>query len=84
MVGDRRRESREHASQLAHWITVAGERTAQPHADVRFRRAIERRALWMAEDAARELPNLPPGGSRHQLPRAVKSQATIVTSGFSA
>ena len=33
--------------------------TAQPHADVRFRRAIERRALWMAEDAARELPNLP-------------------------
>jgi len=33
--------------------------TAQPHALVRFRRAIERRALWMAEDAARELPNLP-------------------------
>jgi hypothetical protein len=32
--------------------------TAQPHARVRFRRAIERRALWMAEDAARELPNL--------------------------
>jgi hypothetical protein len=30
--------------------------TAQPHAHVRFRRAIERRA---AEDAARELPNLP-------------------------
>jgi hypothetical protein len=26
---------------------------------VRFRRAIERRALWMAEDAARELSNLP-------------------------
>ena len=25
----------------------------------RFRRAIERRALWLAEDAARELPNLP-------------------------
>jgi len=25
---------------------------------VRFRRAIERQALWMAEDAARELPNL--------------------------
>jgi hypothetical protein len=25
-----------------------------------FRRAIERRALWLAEDAARELPNLPP------------------------
>jgi hypothetical protein len=24
-----------------------------------FRRAIERRALWLAEDAARELPNLP-------------------------
>ena len=34
--------------------------TAQPHAHVRFRRAIERRALWLAEDAARELPNLPP------------------------
>lgn len=33
--------------------------TAQPNANVRFRRAIERRALWMAEDAARELPNLP-------------------------
>jgi hypothetical protein len=29
------------------------------HAHVRFRRAIERRALWLAEDAARELPNLP-------------------------
>lgn len=33
--------------------------TAQPHAHVRFKRAIERRALWAAEDAARELPNLP-------------------------
>jgi hypothetical protein len=33
--------------------------TAQPGANVRFRRAIERRALWLAEDAARELPNLP-------------------------
>ena len=33
--------------------------TAQPNAHVRFRRAIERQALWMAEDAARELPNLP-------------------------
>ena len=33
--------------------------TAQPHARVRFRRAIERRAVWMAEDAARELPSLP-------------------------
>ena len=33
--------------------------TAQAHALVRFRRAIERRALWAAEDAARELPNLP-------------------------
>jgi hypothetical protein len=32
--------------------------TAQPGAHVRFRRAIERRALWMAEDAARELSNL--------------------------
>ena len=32
--------------------------TAQPHAHVRFRRAIERRTLWTAEDAARELPNL--------------------------
>ena len=26
---------------------------------IRFRRAIERRDLWFAEDAARELPNLP-------------------------
>jgi hypothetical protein len=33
--------------------------TGQPHAHVRFQRAIERRALWLAEDAARELPNLP-------------------------
>ena len=33
--------------------------TADPHALARFRRAIEQRALWMAEDAARELPNLP-------------------------
>jgi hypothetical protein len=32
--------------------------TAQPHAHVRFRQAIERRALWLAEDAARELPRL--------------------------
>jgi len=32
--------------------------TAEAHAHVRFRRAIERRALWLAEDAARELPNL--------------------------
>ena len=34
-------------------------RDAEAHSHVRFRRAIERRALWMAEDAARELPNLP-------------------------
>ena len=33
--------------------------TADAHAQARFRRAIERRALWAAEDAARELPNLP-------------------------
>lgn len=33
--------------------------TAQPRSHVRFKRAIERRALWAAEDAARELPNLP-------------------------
>ena len=33
--------------------------TAQPKSHVRFRRAIERRALWLAEDAARELPHLP-------------------------
>jgi hypothetical protein len=32
--------------------------TAEAHAQVRFRRAIERRALWLAENAARELPNL--------------------------
>jgi hypothetical protein len=33
--------------------------TTQPSAHARFRRAIERGALWMAEDAARQLPNLP-------------------------
>ena len=33
--------------------------TAQPNARIRFHRAVERRALWMAEGAARELPNLP-------------------------
>jgi hypothetical protein len=33
--------------------------TAEAHAHVRFRRAIERRALWAAEDAARELRDLP-------------------------
>jgi hypothetical protein len=33
--------------------------TAEPSPHARFRRAIERRAVWMAEDAARELPNLP-------------------------
>jgi hypothetical protein len=32
--------------------------TAEAHAHARFRRAIERRALWAAEDAARELPEL--------------------------
>ena len=32
--------------------------TAEAHAHVRFRRAIERRALWAAEDAARELRQL--------------------------
>jgi len=29
--------------------------TAQPHPRVRFQQAIERRAVWMAEDAAREM-----------------------------
>jgi hypothetical protein len=33
-------------------------RDAQPNAHVRLRRAIERRALWIAEDAASELPHL--------------------------
>jgi hypothetical protein len=33
--------------------------TAQPNAHVRFRRAIEGRALWLAENAAGELPNMP-------------------------
>jgi len=33
--------------------------TSEGHACARFRRALERRALWAAEDAARELPNLP-------------------------
>ncbi|MGH3136535.1 MAG: hypothetical protein ACRDPV_08595 [Gaiellaceae bacterium] len=32
--------------------------TSEARAHARFRRAVERRALWMAEDAARELPNL--------------------------
>ena len=32
--------------------------TAQPRAYGRFQRAIERRTLWLAEDAARELPKL--------------------------
>jgi hypothetical protein len=32
--------------------------TAEANAHVRFRRAIERRALWLAEDAAREMPSL--------------------------
>lgn len=32
--------------------------TSQPHAHVRFRRAIEPRALWAAEDAAREMREL--------------------------
>jgi hypothetical protein len=31
---------------------------AEMHAQVRFRRAIERRALWAAEDAAREMQQL--------------------------
>jgi hypothetical protein len=39
--------------------------TAQPSASVRFKRAIERRALWLAEDAARELPNLPLADALH-------------------
>jgi hypothetical protein len=45
--------------------------TAQPRAQVRLRRAIERRALWMAEDAARELPNL----SLEDAPQLVKLYA---------
>ena len=32
--------------------------TAEAQAHVRFRRAIERRALWAAEDAAREMQQL--------------------------
>lgn len=33
--------------------------TVDAHPYARFRRAIERRALWAAEDAARELAELP-------------------------
>ena len=33
--------------------------TAEANANVGFRRAIERRALRMADDAAREMPDLP-------------------------
>jgi len=40
-----------------------------PHAHVRFRRAIERRSRWMAEDAARELPNLPLEDALHLVKR---------------
>jgi hypothetical protein len=32
--------------------------TAEGHAYARFRRALEGRALWAAEDAAREMPQL--------------------------
>ena len=32
--------------------------TSEGHAYARFQRALERRALWAAEDAARELPEL--------------------------
>jgi hypothetical protein len=33
--------------------------SAEAHANARFRRAIERRTLWLAEDAAREMGQLP-------------------------
>jgi hypothetical protein len=32
--------------------------TSEGHAYARFRRALERRALWAAEDAVREMPQL--------------------------
>ena len=32
--------------------------TSEGHASARFRRALERRTLWLAEDAAREMPEL--------------------------
>jgi hypothetical protein len=32
--------------------------TSEGHTYARFRRALERRNLWAAEDAAREMPNL--------------------------
>jgi hypothetical protein len=54
-VHHRAERSRTHQARIAWEHTFF---TAQPHAQVRFRRAIERRALWLAEDAARELPNL--------------------------
>ena len=46
------------SSTLAAAMRTSVRMTSQPHAQARFRRAIERRALWLAEDAARELPNL--------------------------
>ena len=57
------------ASRFGHRLLIVQERgfhsranirfvTAETHANVRFPRAIERRALWMAEDAAREVPEL--------------------------
>jgi hypothetical protein len=39
-------------------VSQAARLTAEAHALVRFRRALERRALWAAEDAAREMPDL--------------------------
>jgi hypothetical protein len=47
------------ASAEARPLTSWGSLVCGAHDQVRFSRAIERRALWMAEDAARALPNLP-------------------------
>jgi hypothetical protein len=43
---------------------------------VRFRRAIERRALGTAEDAANELPNLPRSRTRLQLGSVLRARLT--------
>jgi hypothetical protein len=40
-------------------VLMGQPRRLMTHTCLRFRRRIERRALWMGEDAARDLPNLP-------------------------
>ena len=55
--------------------------TAEAHPHVRFRRAVERRALWMAEDAARELPNLPLENALQSRPSLRRARIAEVRAG---